>query len=101
MKAQNTSGRQQPHLRRKSTDPAVKVREFSVDGISCQLIGIRVRTAWHLPEAYLNAKIVNLITEVVKLLNKVVVGNGKTTGIDVSIVAPLDDPVGHAVDDVR
>ena len=49
----------------------------------------------------MNAKFINLIAEVVKLLNEVLVAKRKTASIQVAVVAPFDDPVGHTVDEIR
>ena len=62
---------------------------------------MRVLLAWNFPEACLDAEVVNLATEVVKLPDKVFVENGLTGGTYVAVSAPLDDPVGQAVDHVR
>ena len=75
--------------------------EASINGLSRQLISIHVRTAWHLPKACLDAESVNLLTEVVELFDEIPVAERKAAGIEVAVVAPLDDPVCHTVDDVR
>jgi hypothetical protein len=75
--------------------------EAPTDGGSRQLIGLRILLAWNFPETCLDAEVVNLATEVVKLPDKVFVENGLTGGTHVAVSTPLDDPVGQAVDHVR
>jgi len=84
----------------KSADPSQASQNVSINGASRQLVGVRVRTARNLPETRLDAKFVDLVAEVVKLLNKISVAKRKTTGIHVAVVAPFDNPVSHAVDEI-
>lgn len=78
-----------------------QTRGPSIDGISRQLVGIHIRTAWDLPEACLDTEFVDLVTEAVKLLNEISVAERKAAGIEVAVGAPLNDPVRHTIDEVR
>lgn len=78
-----------------------QTRKPSIDGISRQLVGVHVRIAWDLPEACLHTKFINLVTEIVELLNEISIAERKAAGIEVAVVAPLNDLVCHAVDRVR
>jgi hypothetical protein len=76
--------------------------QASTDGGSGQPIDMFIVIASDLPEACLDTKVVvNVVTEVVKLRDEVLIGNRFTVSVDSAVSAPFDDPFGHTFDDIR
>lgn len=59
-------------------------------------VGLLVAITRNVPEAYLQTKPRELVAESVELTEELFVGEVKAAAVTVAVVAPIDDPLGHA-----